>query len=100
MSSAEKELPDGWICKESRSRPNNYYYFNTKTGKTQWSLPINGKTKSNASQPRDNDTSKSSKFESNHKGRSKPTEGQSRFKLDDKSKDRKYLVIITLVIKC
>lgn len=26
----------GWIRKESRSRPNQFYYFNTKTGESRW----------------------------------------------------------------
>lgn len=89
MGSAERELPDGWIRKESRSRPNKFYFLDTKTGKTQWNLPASVENESNETKPRDNGSTKSTKFDVNSKGRSKPSEGQSRFKIDDKSKDRK-----------
>lgn len=88
MGSAEK-LPDGWIRKESRSRPNQFYYFNTKTGKTQWTPPTIAKNSSNESQTRDN-SAKSTKSDANAEGCSKSTKGQSRFKISDKSKDGKF----------
>lgn len=31
-----KNEKNGWIRKESRSRPNQFYYFNTKTGESRW----------------------------------------------------------------
>lgn len=39
MGSKVKKLPDGWIIKQSTSRPDRSYYFNTKTGKSQWDAP-------------------------------------------------------------
>lgn len=93
MGSAEK-LPDGWIRKESRSRPNQFYYFNTKTGKTQWSPPTNAKSSSNERQTRDN-SAKSTKSDANSEGSSR---GQSRFKISDKTKDGKFHIILALLI--
>lgn len=34
--SDKKNFGDGWIRKESKSKPNQYYLFNTKTGESQW----------------------------------------------------------------
>lgn len=31
-----KNEKNGWIRKESKSRPNQFYYFNTKTGESRW----------------------------------------------------------------
>lgn len=33
-------LPDCWIRKQSKSRPNINYYFNTATRETQWTRPV------------------------------------------------------------
>lgn len=32
-------LPDCWIQKQSKRRPDQIYYFNTATGKSQWISP-------------------------------------------------------------
>ncbi|XP_055297791.1 transcriptional protein SWT1 [Sitodiplosis mosellana] len=80
-----EQLPDGWIRKESRSRPNRFYYFNTKTGKTQWEQPTD---KHKRTQPRDDAVSKPSRNDS--KGHtSHHASVQSRLKISDKSKDVK-----------
>ena len=34
-----KGLPEGWVTKESKSRPNVFFYFNSVTGETQWEKP-------------------------------------------------------------
>ncbi|XP_043286285.1 transcriptional protein SWT1 [Venturia canescens] len=34
------ELPEGWIVQTSKSLPNRVYYFNTKTNKASWEIPI------------------------------------------------------------
>ncbi|XP_031628221.1 transcriptional protein SWT1 [Contarinia nasturtii] len=45
MDTHSKKLPDGWIKRESTSRAGRFYYFNTKTGKTQWENPTVDKEK-------------------------------------------------------
>lgn len=109
-----EKLPDGWIRKESRSRPNNFYYFHTKTGKSQWISPAdntNEKSKEtkNAHNVRTNEktTSKSDvktgtkgdvktttkgdvKTTSKSDEKAKSSEKSVRFKVNDKSKERKY----------
>ena len=35
----QEPLPEGWVIKESRSHPGNYYYFNTATQESQWDHP-------------------------------------------------------------
>lgn len=32
--------PNCWIKKESNSRPNHFYYYNTVTRETQWAKPV------------------------------------------------------------
>lgn len=32
-------LPPNWIKTESKSRPNYFYYFNTKTSESRWTFP-------------------------------------------------------------
>lgn len=34
--SCVKNEKNSWIRKESKSRPNQFYYFNTKTGESRW----------------------------------------------------------------
>lgn len=105
MGSMEK-LPDGWIRKESRSRPNNFYYFHTKTGKSQWISPAdntNEKSKDtkNAHNVRTNEktitkndvktgTRGDVKTTSKSDEKAKSSEKSVRFKVNDKSKERKY----------
>lgn len=36
----KKNLPPNWIKTESKSRPNTFYYFNTKTNESRWTYPI------------------------------------------------------------
>lgn len=79
MAKVGSELPDGWIRKESSSRPNHFYYFNRKTGKTQWDAP-NEKEKANQRDER----SKYSKCDNRSKNRS-----PNRSRISDKSKDGK-----------
>lgn len=78
MASAS-DLPRGWICKESRSRPNQLYYFNTKTGKTQWARP-DGKIDRNEEQNKLSKANEKSKTSTSH---------QNQHKINVKSKDRK-----------
>lgn len=35
----EDRLPKGWIKNRSKSHKDRFYYFNTKTGETQWHPP-------------------------------------------------------------
>eukprot|EP00127_Corallochytrium_limacisporum_P003663 Clim_evm51s151 gene=Clim_evmTU51s151 len=35
------DLPQGWVKKESRSRPGVFYYFNTEDGTSSWEKPAN-----------------------------------------------------------
>lgn len=86
MGSAD-HLPDEWIRKESTSRPNRFYYFNTKTGKSQWESPKKETNKMQKESSRDASTKKSSKIETSSKGR---TSVQNRLKVNDKSKDGQY----------
>lgn len=92
MGSTE-QLPDGWIRKESTSRPNNFYYFNTKTGTTQWVKPNSDdksktskieKKKIEESRSRET-TAKPVKLNVSSKGHS-----EVRFKINDKSKDGEF----------
>lgn len=85
MSSTEN-LPDGWIRKESRSRPNNFYYFNIKTGKSQWNPP-DDKSKENKTSRNKHTQRKTVKHD--EKDRSHSSETQSRHKISDKSKECK-----------
>lgn len=90
MGSREK-LADGWIRKESRSRPNNFYYFNTTTGKSQWESPAkaNEKSKKEINDAHIEHTKvKTTKYDEKYKSHS--TENQSRIKINDKSKERKF----------
>lgn len=36
----DDNLPHGWIKRQSKSRPDHIYYFNTKTKESQWTLPV------------------------------------------------------------
>lgn len=36
----DDDLPIHWIKEQSTSRPNQSYYFNTRTGQSQWTLPV------------------------------------------------------------
>ena len=36
---SEAALPEGWIRRESKSRPGTYYYYAESTGETTWQLP-------------------------------------------------------------
>ncbi|KAJ6648869.1 Transcriptional protein SWT1 [Pseudolycoriella hygida] len=38
-SSADVNVPDGWIAKKSKRRANRIYYFNTVTHESQWNHP-------------------------------------------------------------
>lgn len=78
------QLPDGWIRKESTSRPNRFYYFNKRTGQTQWDPPKKKIDKIQKEVPRDAVTAKPSKCDTGFKGRSTV---QNPFKINDKSKD-------------
>lgn len=82
MAKVDAKLPDDWIRKESSSRPNRFYYFNTKTGKSQW-VPPNPKSKT--SNARD-EHPKPTKSDAQNKNRSSV---QHRLKISDKSKDGK-----------
>lgn len=86
-----EELPKGWIRKESKTRPNNFYYFNTKTGKTQWQSPVDDVK---VTKPRFVDV-KPSKFDANSKRRSSV---QSRLKISDKSKDGKLAFVVNIFL--
>lgn len=93
MGSVEK-LPVGWIRKESRSRPNSFYYFNTTTGTSQWHSPAvstNEKSKEIKSahkvHKKENTTTTTTKGDEKTKPHS--SENQTRLKINDKSKDRK-----------
>lgn len=37
-------LPEGWVSKESKSRPGVTYYFNTTNRETTWSKPTQAAT--------------------------------------------------------
>lgn len=36
----DRPLPAGWIRRQSKSRKDKYYYFNTVTGKSSWKNPL------------------------------------------------------------
>ena len=36
-----ERLPVGWVRKRSRSRPNQFYYFDVTTGTSSWTAPLN-----------------------------------------------------------
>ena len=36
---SSRELPSGWIQKESKSNPGKFYYFNTASGESTWEFP-------------------------------------------------------------
>ena len=38
-AASEATLPEGWIKRESKSRPGTYYYFAESTGETTWHAP-------------------------------------------------------------
>lgn len=95
-----EKLPDGWIRKESRSRPNTVYFFNTTTGKSQWHSPVSS---SNSASNSKNEKSKEIKnalsvsptkgkstTKSDEKNKPHSTENHTRHKIDDKSRDCKY----------
>lgn len=79
-----EQMPDEWIRKESRSRPNRFYYFNKKTGKTQWEPPTGNYQKT---QSHGDAITKPFEIEASSKGH---TSVQSRLKISDKSKDGEY----------
>lgn len=35
-----RPLPAGWIRRQSKSRKDKYYYFNTVTGNSSWKNPL------------------------------------------------------------
>ena len=35
-------LPEGWIRRQSRNRPDKWYYFNKNTGESSWYKPSGG----------------------------------------------------------
>ena len=39
MADADGALPEGWIARESSSHSGRVYYFNTRTGASQWERP-------------------------------------------------------------
>jgi NIMA-interacting peptidyl-prolyl cis-trans isomerase 1 len=45
-------LPEGWVAKESKSRPGVIYYINQVTQETQWDMPTEPATGGEASQVR------------------------------------------------
>jgi NIMA-interacting peptidyl-prolyl cis-trans isomerase 1 len=45
-------LPDGWVAKESKSRPGVTYYVNQVTQETQWEFPTDAVGGGNLSQVR------------------------------------------------
>lgn len=82
MGKDEAKLPDGWIRKESSTRPDRFYFYNIKTGKSQWHSP-NEKDKAKS---RD-ECSKNPK--SDVQTKNLPAV-QHRLKISDKSKDGKF----------
>lgn len=36
----DRPLPTGWIRRQSKSRKDKHYYFNTVTGKSSWKNPL------------------------------------------------------------
>lgn len=38
-------LPDCWIKKQSKTRPDHVYYFNTVTKESQWTTPVSADDK-------------------------------------------------------
>lgn len=84
MGTIGEKLPDGWIRKESKSRANRVYYYNIKTGQSQWESPVGKDTKAKTRDER----SKSAKTDS---VRSKDHSTVSnRLKISDKSKDGEF----------
>lgn len=75
-------LPDFWVKRQSKSHPDQMYYFNTKTRKSQWTHPASpekrGKlTRNEATQPppKENGKSDGNIFKlSNHSKQSKDLE--------------------------
>jgi NIMA-interacting peptidyl-prolyl cis-trans isomerase 1 len=41
--------PEGWVKKESKSKPGRFYYFNASTGETLWKLPKRSSSSSSSS---------------------------------------------------
>lgn len=75
MSLVNNDLPPNWIRKESKSRSNQFYFFNVKTGETQWRKPENN---------------------TNNDKKTKETDEKSRFKIGSKSKKGRPFVIFIL----
>lgn len=97
MGSVTK-LPSGWIRKESRSRPNTFYFFNTATGKSQWHSPASSNnSKSEKGKEikgthhvlRVTHTKAKTTTKNDGKNKSYTTENHTRHKIDDKSKESK-----------
>lgn len=89
MMGSSEMLPDDWIRKESRSRPNQFYYFNTKTGKSQWIPPNN--VQNSDKQKCDHQSAKSTKVNTNSsESCTKSSKVHDRFKTIDKSKRGKF----------
>lgn len=76
-------LPDHWIQKQSKSRPNQTYFFNTATGKSQWTSPA----VSSGDRHRKKLTKKEPPESPNENGKG---EGNC-FKISNHSKQSKYL---------
>jgi WW domain len=39
MEDKIEKLPKNWVKKQSKSRPDKSYYFNTATGVSSWTVP-------------------------------------------------------------
>jgi WW domain len=51
MEDKIEKLPKNWVKKQSKSRPDKFYYFNTTTGVSSWSLP-KGENNKNVTSPK------------------------------------------------
>lgn len=88
MSSIGEDLPENWIRRESKSRPNQFYYFNTKTNVSQWKRPADATKNKKEKIP--NSTTKRSK--------EKEFDESNRFKIGSKSKKGMSITIFIISI--
>lgn len=50
--SGQQQLPQGWVARESSSRPGRFYYWNSVTNETTWDFPTKPAVATNANQVR------------------------------------------------
>ncbi|XP_014791188.1 transcriptional protein SWT1 [Octopus bimaculoides] len=61
--SSKSELPPGWLSRESKTHPGNFFYYNKETGLTTWKKPCDEKVvvEDDVSQKKDKESKKDAK---------------------------------------